>query len=377
MTTRYIVKKCHELGFAQTINDAQSMFDDNEYVELHLTMEGFEAKDEDGDVIEDNDYFKTFYTLEDLEKYVDKLYNKTIKTNPQANGIKQKHRLFVTLGYEESYQTDVPVSNDETTVINEFRTQKLPIDVQEEIREFVLEYYNDFDLLSEKEIGQQLATFLIELFPNLRDGDFRENIIEVLNYNNIQTFDLLDKYPQEYINITKTRSTNAPAFDDIKIAYDKDDVNVSTKHYRVDKDALRKATIGKTAQLNAFTENQFAIVHNKKSSGCVNKVANQNHDILDTLAVNGVILVPNSSKPLSMYKLMKVLEKFSHFDIVFIHSMYENRFMKAEAPCEQIIPAYKLNGGEILAIAYKYVVSFFFAYCSIVSDSMLELRYYI
>jgi hypothetical protein len=57
--------------------------------------------------------------------------------------------------------------------------------------------------------------------------------------------------------------------------------------------------------------------------------------------------------------------------------MAENRFMKAETPCEQIIPAYKLNGGEILAIAYKYVVGFFFAYCGIVSESMFELRYYI
>ena len=74
---------------------------------------------------------------------------------------------------------------------------------------------------------------------------------------------------------------------------------------------------------------------------------------------------------------MKRLEKFNTFDIIFIHPSYEVKYMSAEYPCEQIIPAYRINQGEILAVIYRYLVVNFFGYCSIFTDSMLEWRYYV
>ena len=103
----------------------------------------------------------------------------------------------------------------------------------------------------------------------------------------------------------------------------------------------------------------------------------QNHDVLDTLAVNGVLFTPTTTKPLSIFALMKILGKMNKFDICFIHPYSEIKSIRIEYPCEQSIPAYKLNGGEILAIAYRYLITQFFGYCSIFSDSMLEWRYYI
>ena len=166
-------------------------------------------------------------------------------------------------------------------------------------------------------------------------------------------------------------------FSDIEVSVDKNDKNTSTSLYRADQDSLKKAALGKTTQLDAFSENKFAVIHTKKKCGIENKVRNQNHDVLDTLAVNGVMKSPDTLKPLSIYKLMKVLEKFDSFNIVFIHPSYEVRSMKAEYPCEQLIPAYTINEGEILAVVYRYLVMYFFGYCSIITDSMLEWRYYI
>ena len=203
------------------------------------------------------------------------------------------------------------------------------------------------------------------------------NADDLCYFNNYNTIDLEKQYPFEYKEEQVSTVFPSSIFSDIEISVDKSDKNTSTSLYKPDKDFLKKAALGKTTQLDAFSENKFAIIHTKKTAGIENKIRNQNHDVLDTLAVNGVMKSPDTKKPLSIYRLVRKLEKFDKFDIVFIHPSYEVRCMNAEYPCEQIIPAYKINEGEILAVVYRYIVVYFFGYCSIFTDSMLEWRYYI
>ena len=201
--------------------------------------------------------------------------------------------------------------------------------------------------------------------------------MDLLTYNDYNTLQLEKDNPYEYIERTIDSVIAAPMFNDIEISIDINDKNTSSSLYKPDKDALKQASLGKTTQLDAFSENKFAIIHTKKHAGIETKIRNQNHDVLDTLAVNGVMKSPETAKPLSIYLLMNKLEQFKHFSIVFIHPSYEVKSMISEYPCEQIIPSYTINQGEILAVAYRYLVMRFFGYCSIFTDSMLEWRYYI
>ena len=355
MTTKYSVKKCSSFGFAQSFKDALTLFKDisnNNVFYLH-----------DSSTVEDNDAL-----------IIDKL-TKSINNRKQTNQNNKFYNisavdditvpenktglLFVELGYMSTRTIKKPVSYDDTHIIEELNISNST----EEFKNAVMSIISDNAFFDEKKLSSEFISYLIELYPHLRDYCLKKSILNILNFNNVNTIQLEKKYPFEYT--------------DIEISIDLNDNNISSSLYKPDKKKKKKAALGKTTQLDAFSENKFAIIHTKKSAGIDNKIRNQNHDVLDTLAVNGVMKSPDTKKPLSIYRLMRKLEQFNKFSIVFIHPSYEIKCMLAEYPCEQIIPSYKINEGEILAIAYRYLVVYFFGYCSIFTDSMLEWRYYI
>ena len=51
--------------------------------------------------------------------------------------------------------------------------------------------------------------------------------------------------------------------------------------------------------------------------------------------------------------------------------------MRSDVIGEQIEPAYFLCGGEILAVFYRYIVRYFFGYCSTYEENTKEWKYYI
>ena len=369
MTTKYSVKKCSSFGFAQSFKDALTLFKDisnNNVFYLHDTS-----------TVENNDAL-----------IIDKL-TKSINNRKQANQNNKFYNistvdditvpenktglLFVELGHMSTRTIKKPVSYDDTHIIEELNISNST----EEFKNAVMSIISDNTFFDEKKLSNEFISYLIEIYPHLRDYCLKKSILNILNFNNVNTIQLEKKYPFEYTDEEIDVVITSPAFSDIEISIDLNDNNISSSLYKPDKDFLKKAALGKTTQLDAFSENKFAIIHTKKSAGIENKIRNQNHDVLDTLAVNGVMKSPDTKKPLSIYRLMRKLEQFNKFSIVFIHPSYEIKCMLAEYPCEQIIPSYKINEGEILAIAYRYLVVYFFGYCSIFTDSMLEWRYYI
>lgn len=370
MTTKYSVKRCNTFGFAQSLKDALTLFKDlnnNNIIYLHDIDK--HISDEDQIIINKLMKSKDKHNTDNVETKFEEFSSIEDLTIPQN----KKGIIFVELGYNSNKHIDVPVEYDDKYIVEEFEHQY----GTNEFKKAALSLVDNEDSFKERKFSNEFISFLIDLYPNLRDYNLKNSILNLLNYNDYNTLELEKQYPFEFKDEEIRFVTPSSIFSDIEVSIDETDKNISTSLYKPDKDALKKASLGKTTQLDAFSENKFAIIHTKKGAGIENKIRNQNHDVLDTLAVNGVMKSPETKKPLSIYKLVRKLEKFDKFDIVFIHPSYEVRCMNAEYPCEQIIPAYRINEGEILAVVYRYIVVYFFGYCSIFTDSMLEWRYYI
>ena len=360
MTTKYTVKRCSTFGFAQSLRNAITLFQPDEYAEPTNIFYIHSSKTEPSAL---------------LEKLNPKTHNITDISDIQPNK-DTRNIFFVELATKAKRTIQIPVEYDDRDIVHQFcDTHDIPEDFEHAI--YTLIDNSDETQLKEHKFSNEFLQFLIDLYPNLRDHNLKSAILDLLAFNDYNTLQLEKENPFEFEEKTIDSVISAPMFKDIEISIDVNDKNTTTSLYRPDKDALKKATLGKATQLDAFSENKFAIIHTKKHAGIDNRIRNQNHDVLDTLAVNGVMKSPDTTKPLSVYLLMKKLEQFEHFDIVFIHPSYEMKAMNSEYPCEQVIPAYTINQGELLAVVYRYLVMWFFGYCSIFTDSMLEYRYYV
>lgn len=361
MTTKYSVKRCETFGFAQTLRNAITLFQPSDYEHANIFLLHSSTSDPP----------KTFQKL----TFPNKHFVQNISELKPISDSTDKNIIFVELGFKSQKTINVPIESDDTElIIKHAEENKVPSDFSHAILSL---NSNSMNEILEHKLSDEFIDYILSLYPILHGHKLKSDLLTILKFNNYDTHQLISKYPYKYEEKTIDTIISAPMFSDIEISIDPNDNNTSSSLYRHDKDALKLAALGKTTQLDAFSENKFAIIHTKKHAGIETRIRNQNHDVLDTLAVNGVMKSPETAKPLSIYQLMVALEQFPSFNIVFIHPSYEVKSMQAEYPCEQIIPSYIINQGEILAIVYRYIVMRFFGYCSIFTDSMLEWRYYI
>ena len=166
-------------------------------------------------------------------------------------------------------------------------------------------------------------------------------------------------------------------FSDIHIIVPKSNKSETNKEHVVDEHELKNLASGNSIQLEAFSTNNFVVIYGKKS-GNVPQVCNkQNHEVIDYLAMNGVICSPNTNEVLSFQKLVELLREFDSFSIYAVHPELDNtRFCEFETPTQNSYPAYNMTKGEIVAIFYRYIIKNFFAYCQVVNeDTNRELDY--
>jgi hypothetical protein len=154
----------------------------------------------------------------------------------------------------------------------------------------------------------------------------------------------------------------------------KDNVSNTNKNYRNDPDELKKH-VSNADQLNAFTSNMFTVIYGKKTANVKSVNFKQNHEVLDSLARNGVVCTPHTDEVLSMQILVDKLFKLKKFSIICIHPELELSFISHEYPSDISHPAYIIGKGEITAVFYRYIMLNFFGYCSIITESMRENSY--
>lgn len=365
MTTSYIVKRCNSITFAKSFEYLDIKFDKDELINdkvIFISDNSNDLFDEPITVDEfiNNKYEKTFEPLVIVEL-----------ANHQKRNIK--------IPIDEKEYDDELLASDLSLcdkIVNELH---LDDDALDEFHDALISFLDDNEFLSDKQLSKDFLNYLSFIYLYLHDGQNKLSILKLLNENNVNTSKIESISPVKYIDQEIDDVIPTSSFDDIKIVINKDDINAhaGSSVYKHTPDELKKAAVGNSTQLEAFSKNKFTVIHNKKSANIDNHIYKRNHDVLDSLARNGVVCSPNTDEELSIHKLMKGLQRFNHFDIVFIHPSYELKITRAESPCELIEPSYIINEGELLAVVYRYISIWFFGYCSVFNEEMEEFSYLI
>lgn len=359
MTTRYIVKKCSSIGFASSFKNLSIKYSEDELKNAYFISESGRK----------NKYLnKNSISISEFE---------TITKNNKCKGL-----VIVELGKKVQKIEKVPVEYDDDQFTIEDLDCSEIIEDEDTIakyKESLVNFLNNYSFLEDKKLSQNFVDFLMFVYPNLQDGRNKQNILDLLHDNNIKTNAMEESSPIEYNDLEVDVVESISEFQDIKIILNKDDQNHSSSSnvYKPDKEEVKKAMVGNSTQLEAFSKNKFTVIHNKKSVNVESFSFKQNHDILSSLARNGVVCSPMTDTKLSVKKLVECLERFTEFDILFIHPSYELKVARSDMPSELIEPSYIINQGEILAVVYRYIVVNFFGYCSVYSKGMEELGYLI
>lgn len=359
MTTKYLLKRCNTLSFASSFK----------YIEMKFTPEEL-AKD-NVIFISDKDT-KCKYEWGSNPISIDEM-----KIPKSKKGV-----IIVELARNGIKTVNTPVEDDGDLSMIEDIDYSTFCDDEDKLAQYkdaLINFILNNEYLEDKKLSKDFIEFILFVYPNLNDGNIKLSLLNILHENQIQTMNLEMQYPIKYKE-EKIKCVNPiPEFSDIKIVINKNDPNTSSNSavYKPDKEELKKATLGNSTQLEAFSKNKFTVIHNKKSANIDNRIFKQNHDVLNSLARNGVVCSPDTGKLLSIRKLINKLHNFEKFDIIFVHPSYELKITRSEFPSELIEPSYIINEGELLAVVYRYIIINFFGYCSVFSEGMEELEYLI
>lgn len=207
---------------------------------------------------------------------------------------------------------------------------------------------------------------------------FADNISEILK--NIENPILIESLEDDYLDELFDKFHNSDIsfivdlesnlFNDIEIIVPKEAKQETNKDHVKDDKELRNLASGNSTQLEAFSSNHFVVIYGKKSASIPQVCSKQNHEVIDYLAMNGVICSPNLNKVISFQKIVDFLKRFSNFSIYAIHSELDNtKFIEFETPTHNSYPAYNITKGEIIAIFYRYIIKNFFAYCEVIDEA--------
>lgn len=355
MTNTYALKRCNTLTFAKSLKYLSTKFSDDELKNAIF-------------ISDDDSKNKFNWKVDSIDSF----------SIPDD----KKGLIIVELARKHKKSIKVPIHLDtDPYVVEELDCSEFCSD-EDRINQYksaFINFISNASYLMDKSLSRDFLDFIMFLYPHLESGDLKMQTLDLLNKNDVKTYVLEKEYPIDYTEEEIKVVEPIKEFEDIKIIVNKEDPNISSRHsiYKPDKEELKKASLGNSTQLEAFSKNKFTVIHTKKSANIDDKVYRRNHDVLNSLARNGVICSPNTGTELSLKKLVNKLNKFEKFDIVFIHPSYELKITRSEYPSELIEPSYIINEGELLAIVYRYIIINFFGYCSVFGEGIEEIEYLI
>lgn len=237
-------------------------------------------------------------------------------------------------------------------------------------------FSQQIDYVLDKQHSSPSNTIIVNDEPlTLSDEFIEHNKQMVLNgeQENVPTFviDLTGKWFSDINILTDENKTG----DQQQSSFATQQTNAN---YRRDDNELSKIITGQSTQLEAFTKNVYTVIYGKKTANIPQGINNAhifNHNVIDSLARNGVVSDQVSDNVLSVHKLFNQLEKLYLFNIFFVHPSLELEYVEHESPTEISHPIYTKGVGEICAVFYRCLLLRFFPYLTIVSESMRENAY--
>lgn len=227
---------------------------------------------------------------------------------------------------------------------------------------------------------------------DLIDASVMSNSVLLNNSDTLNNMlDKLDKYFEVNFHETGSKElsiesnnikniivdSTSNVFKDIVFKFD--DSNKGLNSGKVKQEILSGISLGSSTMLDAIASGEFNIINGKKSAG-LPLIQNTNNEILDALAMNGLI---NSPKIMSEYSIGKLLLRISDivnkldetFNIYIYHPSLKADKFDGYSPATFNVPRYTIGEGEVLSVWFRYIALIFFGYFNIVNDTNPEMKY--
>lgn len=166
-------------------------------------------------------------------------------------------------------------------------------------------------------------------------------------------------------------NTTSKEFDDIKILSSGEHENERSDKIVND---IQKPMMGSSDNLEAIKTNQYSILHGKKNANINSVNLNQNHEVIDSIAINGVMMGPKTELN-SIKKLFNILSKFESFELLLYNPYLIVEELSSTNPTVFSVPVVITGKGDICKIFYRYICLYFFGYMSIKEMLDPEFKY--
>lgn len=181
----------------------------------------------------------------------------------------------------------------------------------------------------------------------------------------------IKKLPNDFTLIINTESE---LFSDVEFEVNKDHAGENSKKHKNDQD-INQQMISSANQLEAFSNNKFTIVPGKRSANIQLHHPKQNHDVIDSIARNGLMVTPKVSTEISVGRLFNILCTKQSFNLIMVNKNLEVSIRESKYPNDYVEPAYTVGKGEIVTVFYRYICLYFYGYCSITSSEDRDRNY--
>lgn len=188
--------------------------------------------------------------------------------------------------------------------------------------------------------------------------------------NDFEELNSLDK-TKTYTFIIDAKNS---IFDDIEIEIDKEKEGQNSKKDKT-QDVKKDMLLGGGKQLEAFANNKFTVINGKRNASIQPVHQKQNHEVIDTIARNGILVSPLPTISFSIGILFNILRKFDTFALVIIHPSLIVDSRDSNYPSEYVEPAFIIGEGEICAVFYRYICLYFYGYLGVYDDDDRERNY--
>lgn len=192
-----------------------------------------------------------------------------------------------------------------------------------------------------------------------------------LGFKKDDNIDDIKKLPNDFTLIINTESE---LFSDVEFEVNKDHAGENSKKHKNDQD-INQQMISSANQLEAFSNNKFTIVPGKRSANIHLHHPKQNHDVIDSIARNGLMVTPKVSTEISVGRLFNILCTKQSFNLIMVNKNLEVSIRESKYPNDYVEPAYTVGKGEIVTVFYRYICLYFYGYCSITSSEDRDRNY--
>lgn len=209
-------------------------------------------------------------------------------------------------------------------------------------------------------------------FAFIKDEKYIDDINKPLT-NFIRLNELDKQKPNEFF--TLIINAESDTFSDIQFEIEEEERGTCSKTETHTQDVTKNIVLGASKQLDAYSEKKFVINHSKKTSSLLGIHPKQNYDVIDSVARNGVLSIPTVTVDLSIGKLFNQLIKYNNFFLIVVHSALEENVREGATPNEFCQPIYEVGKGEITAVFYRFIATYFFGYMGILGEADCDHGY--